>query len=116
MYLFHVFRSFVPLRNPLGFGAADFIELAFALLLVAMVLARAWLEPAAQALARKSGWCMLFLFSLVIALRLALLPVHPVPTPTGSDDFSYLLLSDTLSHFRLANPTHAMHQFFETTY
>ena len=116
MYLFHVLRSFLPLHNPLGFGAADFIELGFALLLVVLVLARAWLAPAALALARRTGWCMLFLFLLVIVLRMALLPVHPVPTPTGSDDFSYLLLSDTLAHFRLANPTHPMHRFFETTY
>jgi hypothetical protein len=116
MYLFHVLRSFLPLHNPIGFGASDFIEFGLAALLVLLVLARAWLEPAAQVLARRTGWCMLFLFSLVIALRLALLPVHPVPTPTGADDFSYLLLSDTLTHFRLANPTHPMHRFFETTF
>ena len=80
MYLFHVLRSFLPLHNPIGFGASDFIEFAFAAFLVLLVLARAWLEPAAQALARRTGWCMLFLAALVIVLRLALLPVHPVPT------------------------------------
>jgi hypothetical protein len=116
MYLFHVLRSFLPIHNPIGFGASDFIEFALAVLLVLLVLARAWLEPAAQALARKTGWCMLFLAVLVVALRLTLLPVHPVPTATGSDDFSYLLLGDTLAHFRLANPTHPMHRFFETIF
>ena len=116
MYLFHVLRSFLPLHNPIGFGASDFVELALAVILVLLVLARAWMEPAAQALARRTGWCMLFLGALVIVLRLALLPVHPVPSATGTDDFSYLLLSDTLTHFRLANPTHPMHRFFETIF
>ena len=50
------------------------------------------------------------------ALRLALLPVHPIATATVSDDFSYLLLGDTLSHFRLANPPHPLPAFFETFY
>ena len=75
MYLFHVLRSFLPLHNPIGWGASDFIEFGLAALLVLLVLARAWLQPAAQVLARRTSWCMLFLFPLVIALRLALLPV-----------------------------------------
>ena len=116
MYLFHVLRSFQPLHNPIGFGASDFVEFCFAVLLVVLVFARAWLEPAALKLARHTGWCMLFLGSLAIILRLALLPVHPVPTPSGADDFSYLLSADTLAHFRLANPTHPLHRFFETTF
>jgi len=116
MYLFHVLRSFLPLQNPIGFGAADFIELLLALLLVVLAIARPWLEPAAQKLARRPAWCMLFLFGLVVVLRLGLLPMHPVPTPYGSDDFSYVLLSDTLNHFRLANATHPMHRFFETMF
>jgi len=116
MYLFHVLRSFLPLHNPIGFGASDFVEFAIAALLVLLVLARVWLQPVAEALARRTGWCMLFLGTLVIALRLALLPVHPVPTATGTDDFSYLLLGDTLAHFRLANATHPMHRFFETVF
>jgi hypothetical protein len=49
-----------------------------------------------------------------MALRLALLPQYPIPTPNVSDDFSYLLSADTLRHFRLANPVHPLHQFFET--
>ena len=116
MYLFHVFRSFLPLHNPIGFGASDFIEFSLAALLVILVLARAWIQPLARKLALKTGWSMLFLSGLVIVLRLMLLPLHPVPTPIGSDDFAYLLLGDTLAHFRLANVVHPMHQFFETTF
>jgi hypothetical protein len=116
MYLFHVLRSFLPTHNPIGFGGSDFIFFTLALLLVSLVLARAWLAPAAQALARRTGWSMLLLAALVAVLRLALLPVHPVPTASGADDFSFLLLGDTLAHFRLANPAHPLHRFFETTF
>jgi hypothetical protein len=59
---------------------------------------------------------MLFLVGLVVLLRLALLPIHPVPTPESAEDFSHLLLGDTLTHLRLANPPHPLHQFFETAY
>src|SRR5271154_2732418 len=113
---FDLFRSFLPLHNPIGFGASDFIELALAVLLVVLVLARRPVEPIAQKLAPKTGWCMVFLAGLTIALRLALLPSHPVPTAQGADDFSYLLLGDTLALGRLANPPHALPLFFETIF
>jgi hypothetical protein len=61
-------------------------------------------------------WCMALLLVLPIALRLALMPFHPAPIPAGGDDFSYLLLGDTVAHGRLANPTHPMHRFFETDF
>ena len=116
MYLFHLFRSFLPLHNPIGFGASDFVEFAAAALLTTLVLGRAAVGPAAVRLAQRTGWSMLVLGGLAVALRLALLPHFPVPTPAGADDFSYLLLGDTLAHFRLANPVHPMHEFFETNF
>ena len=109
----YLFRSFLPLYNPIGFGASDFVELAVAAVLVALVLTRSRIEPLLRRLAERPGWAMLVLAVLPVALRLALLPLHPVPTPSGADDFSYILLGDTLAHFRLANPPHALHQFFE---
>jgi hypothetical protein len=115
MLLPDLFRSFLPLRNPIGFGASDFLELALAALLVALaLLSRPWIEPHASRLARKTAWCMLLLAVLPVALRLFLLPHHPVPTPDLYDEFGHLLVADTLRHFRLANPTHPLHQFFET--
>lgn len=114
MYIFHLFRSFLPLHNPIGFGAGDFVELVLVLLLVCFALFWPWVAPYAQAFARRTVWCMLLLAALPVALRLFLLPGNPVPTPAVSDDFSYLLLADTLRHFRLANPSHPLHQFFET--
>src|SRR6202162_480726 len=108
-------RFFLPLLNPIGFGAADFIELILAVLLLVLVLAsRPVFEPYARKLAEHTGWSMLLLALLPIALRLALLPQYPIPSPNVTDDFSYLLLADTLRHLRLANPAHPLHQFFET--
>jgi hypothetical protein len=115
MYIFHLFRSFVPRLNPIGFAASDFIEIILALVFVVLALAwRHWIAPFGRRLAQRTGWSMALLAVLPIALRLALLPQYPIPTPNVSDDFSYLLIADTLRHFRLANPTHPLHQFFET--
>jgi hypothetical protein len=115
-YLFRLFYSFLPLHNPIGFGAADFIEIALALLLAGAVLAwQKWAERANR-VALKTVWCMLILGALPVLLRLLLLHTSPIPSALGADDFSYLLLGDTLSHFRLTNPTHPMHRFFETLF
>ena len=97
------------------FGPSDLFELALAVLLVVMAfVSRPWMEPVARRLAPKTGWCMLLLALLPVALRLALLPHHPVPSPDVYDEFGHLLVADTLLHFRLANPPHPLHQFFET--
>jgi hypothetical protein len=116
MFLFDWFRSFLPLRNPIGFGAGDFMELAVAALLVLLLLSRARVEPLLPSLAARTGWCMLLLAGLPVVLRLAMLAQSPVPTPSGADDFSHLLAADTLRHFRLANPAHPMHRFFESVF
>jgi len=49
-----------------------------------------------------------------VVLRIALLPVLPAPVPVVSDEFSHLLLADTLLHGRAANPTHLFWEHFET--
>lgn len=109
-------RSYLPLGNPIGFGVSDSLIFALAVLLVALVLARTYLERPARWLSRRSIWCLLLLAVLPVILRLALLRAHPVPTPDTADDFSYLLLGDTLAHLRLANPVHPMHRFFEAVF
>ena len=114
--MFQLFRSFLPLHNPIGFGASDFIELELAALLVLLIAAHAGLGGWARRLAARTGWSMLALAILPIALRLAMLAGSPVPTPNGSDDFAHLLVADTLRHFRLANSPHTLHQFFETMF
>ena len=115
MFPLQPLRSFLPIDNALGFGAADFLELAIAALLVFFALVSyPWLEPCARRLAPRTAWCMLLLAALPVALRLLLLPNHPVPIPDVYDEFGHLLVADTLRHFRLANPSHSLPQFFET--
>jgi hypothetical protein len=93
----------------------DLIE---ALLLLVFVFAslvwRPFLEPRALRLAERPVWCFAIIAALPVVLRLALLSHHPVPAPDIYDEFSHLFVADTLRHFRLANPAHPMHRFFET--
>jgi hypothetical protein len=97
------------------FSGADWIELGLAVLLAGLAwITRPALEPWAARLAGRTRWCILALAVLPVALRLILLPRHPVPTPDLYDEFAHLLVSDTLRHFRLANPAHPLHRFFET--
>ena len=49
-----------------------------------------------------------------IVLRCALIPVLPIPQPVVADDFSHLLMADTLLHGRVTNPTHPLWMHFET--
>ncbi len=59
MYIFHLFRSFIPSLNPIGFSASDFIELILTVLFVLLALAsRPWIEPYGSRFAQKTGWCM----------------------------------------------------------
>jgi hypothetical protein len=104
--------SFYPFENPIGFGAADFLALALTLALI--VATFLWNRAAFARFAEKTAWCMIALAALPVILRLALLPHHPAPVPDIYDEFGHLLVADTLRHFRLANPPHPMHRFFET--
>jgi hypothetical protein len=107
--------ALLPNPNPIGFGPADFLELGLAALMILVAATwRPWLGPRIERLARRTAVCMILLAAAPVVLRLLLLPHHPVPTPDVYDEFSHLLVADTLRHFRLANPPHALPQFFET--
>jgi hypothetical protein len=111
-----ILRFFLPGENPIGFGLADAIEIFVVGIGVAAILLRYRIAAGAAWLADRPRLAMAVLAILPVALRLALLRQHPVPIPTVPDDFSFLLLGDTLAHFRLANPVHPMHRFFESLF
>ncbi|MDE3197216.1 MAG: hypothetical protein KGN84_12780, partial [Acidobacteriota bacterium] len=116
MNVFRILRFFLPLQNPIGFDLVDAVELTAIVLICVALAGRARIEAGLRRLAARPLWSMGVLFALPIVLRLLLLPRHPVPIAQTSDDFSYLLLGDTLAHFRLTNPAHPMHRFFETVF
>jgi hypothetical protein len=111
-----LFGNLQPLYNPIGFGASDFILLAWTVPLVLLLAAGLRFQARLGEFAARTRGSMLALGVLPVVLRLAMLGQAPVPTPHTPDDFAYLLSGDTLAHFRLANPTHPMHRFFETNF
>lgn len=108
-------RALLPNPNPIGFGPADFLEMGIAALLILLAVGwKPWFQPRLARFAKRTVVAMIVLGAAPVVLRVLLLAHHPAPTPDVYDEFSHLLVADTLRHFRLANPSHALPQFFET--
>ena len=106
-----------------GFSIAP-IVVELILTLIAILLLFAWprlgapffarIERAFVPLARRRGLSVLVVGLTALILRLAILPVIPIPNPVVPDDFSFLFSADTFAHLRLTNPTPAMWIHFES--
>jgi len=71
-------------------------------------------EQAFGKLARRQGLAVAVVGLTAFTLRLAMLPLCPIPGPFVPDDFSFLLAGNTFALGRLTNPTPAMWTHFES--
>jgi hypothetical protein len=72
------------------------------------------IERAFARLARRKALSVAVVGVTELLVRLAILPLCPIPLPFTAGDFSFLLAADTFAHGRLTNPTPALWVHFES--
>jgi hypothetical protein len=102
--------SILPIEGGLTFIA---VALAFAVPRLGSA-AFHFIEQNFGRLARRQHLSVALIGATALLLRLAMLPILPIPYPTNADDFGFLFAADTFAHGRLTNPTPAMWMHFET--
>src|ERR1700691_5957451 len=94
---------------------AAFTAIAFAVSFALPRVGSPWfssIERSFSRIARKKGLSVALVAAAAFFLRLAILPLCPIPLPFVQDDFSFLLAANTFSLGRLTNPTPAMWTHF----
>ncbi len=112
------------LSSPLPKANPSLLIVEFSFTAIALATAFAWptlasgvfarIEHVFSRLARRKSLSVISVGLSVLLLRLAMLPLYPIPIPFCPDDFSFLLAANTFALGRLTNPTPAMWTFFES--
>jgi hypothetical protein len=119
-----VFESLLYILAGAGYALYYDLNLLETTLVVAAIFAARRAKPAALLAECSARWLIRIaqrprlavagIFVAALAVRAVFIPVLPIPHPAITDEFSHLLVADTLAHGRLTNPTHPEWVHFES--